>query len=161
MDEPRIAGIDIDGVIADPSHRLHYLDRRPKDWSGFFAAAGADPLLAAGAHVVADLAAEGHTIVYVSGRPEHLREVTRAWLARHELPEGPMYLRRPRDFRPAAQVKRQLYRRISREFPIGIIVDDDVAVVAALREAGFPVRHADWFRPSGSLGAAQEDEGRT
>ena len=87
MDEPRIAGIDIDGVIADPSHRLHYLDRRPKDWSGFFAAAGADPLLAAGA-VVADLAAAGHTIVYVSGRPEHLREVTRAWLATTNSPKG-------------------------------------------------------------------------
>ncbi len=161
MDGPRIAGIDIDGVLADPSHRLHFLDHRPKDWRGFFAAADADPLLPMGADVVTGMAADGMTIVYVSGRPESLRNVTRDWLARHELPEGPMHLRRARDFRPAAQVKTQLYRRISQEFPIGIIVDDDVAVVAALKKAGFPVRHADWFQPPEPLGTAQESEGRT
>lgn len=161
MDGPLIAGIDIDGVIADPSHRLHHLDRRPKDWRGFFAGAARDPVLAEGAAVVTDLAATGHTIVYVSGRPESLRQVTSDWLRSHSLPEGPLHLRRARDFRPAARVKVELYRQISREFPIGIIVDDDKAVVAALRQAGFSVRLADWFDPSGQLGEAQESEGRT
>ena len=38
-----LAVVDIDGVLADVGHRLHFLDRRPKDWKGFFAAARTDP----------------------------------------------------------------------------------------------------------------------
>ena len=34
-----LAIVDIDGVVADVRHRLHHLDRRPKNWSAFFAAA--------------------------------------------------------------------------------------------------------------------------
>jgi hypothetical protein len=38
VDRP-LAVFDLDGVLADVRHRLHFLDRRPKDWDGFFAAA--------------------------------------------------------------------------------------------------------------------------
>ncbi|MFN8126273.1 MAG: HAD family acid phosphatase [Candidatus Nanopelagicales bacterium] len=161
MDDVVLAGIDIDGVVADASHRLHHVERRPKDWPAFFAAADADPVLPQGAAVVAELAASGLTIVYVSGRPESLRSVTADWLSRHGLPEGLLYLRRPRDFRPAAQVKVQLYRRLQREYPVGLIVDDDTAVVDALRLAGFEVRLADWMPARDPLRQAQERDGRT
>ena len=43
-----IAVLDIDGVLADVRHRLHHLDKRPKDWAAFFAAAGRDPAAARG-----------------------------------------------------------------------------------------------------------------
>ena len=49
---------DIDGVVADVRHRLHFLQRRPKDWPGFFAAAADDPGLAEGINRV--LAAVDH-----------------------------------------------------------------------------------------------------
>ena len=34
-----VAVLDIDGVLADVSHRLGHVQRRPKDWDAFFAAA--------------------------------------------------------------------------------------------------------------------------
>ncbi len=38
-----IAVVDIDGVLADATHRQHHLEGRPKDWDAFFAAVGEDP----------------------------------------------------------------------------------------------------------------------
>ena len=34
--------VDIDGTIADCSHRLHYIKGEKKDWNSFFKAAGKD-----------------------------------------------------------------------------------------------------------------------
>ncbi len=51
-----VAVVDLDGVLADVRHRLHHLDRRPKDWDSFFAAAPSDPPLAEGFAVVRELA---------------------------------------------------------------------------------------------------------
>ena len=86
------AVIDIDGVVADVRHRLSHVTGRPKDWGAFFEAAGDDPLLPEGESTVRSLA-EVYDIVYLSGRPEWLRAVTERWLARHDLPEGPLLLR--------------------------------------------------------------------
>ena len=74
--------LDIDGVLADVRHRLHYLASRPKNWDGFFAAAKDDELLEVGAEF-AKRAAGTHDIVYLTGRPERLRAATQAWLDEH------------------------------------------------------------------------------
>ena len=44
-----LAVFDIDGVLADVRHRLHYLQSRPQRWEAFFLAAERDPLLEEGA----------------------------------------------------------------------------------------------------------------
>jgi hypothetical protein len=162
---PPIAGIDIDGVVADPTHRLHHLEGRPKNWRAFFAESDDDPALPQGVAAVADLAASGLAIVYVSGRPNRLRRPTAAWLRRNGLPEGPLHLRPARDFRRASVLKPQIYSDLARRFVIRTILDDDAAVVAALRAAGFPAVLADWYRPPSAdhdaLSDAQDRQGRT
>lgn len=157
---------DIDGVLADVGHRLHHIAHRPKDWSAFFAAADADPPLAEGVERARQAAGET-AIVYLTGRPEGLRRVTQDWLDRHGLPPGPLVMRRRGDFRPARQAKVDLLREISRTAPVRALVDDDPAVVAAVRDAGFDVLHATWA-PSArgssqqpTLWEAQETEGRS
>ena len=160
-----IAGIDIDGVIADPTHRLRHLEQRPKDWQAFFADAHADPPLPSGIAEVTRLQRLGLTIVYVSGRPTYLRDQTRSWLARNGLPEGSIHLRPARDHRPAPDMKLDIYRELARDFDVQAIVDDDDRVVEALTAAGFPVIHATWYLPgrgdAATLSAAQDEEGRT
>lgn len=160
-----IAGIDIDGVLADPTHRLRHLDQRPKDWSAFFADAHADPPLPTGVAEVLRLQKSGLTVVYVSGRPSYLRDQTRSWLARHGLPVGSMHLRPARDYRPAPAMKLDIYQQLAMEFDVQAIVDDDDRVVEVLVAAGFPVIHADWYLPGEGdravLSQAQDDDGRT
>ena len=43
MDPRPLAVVDIDGVVADVRHRLHFIEGRPRQWDRFFAAAGDDP----------------------------------------------------------------------------------------------------------------------
>lgn len=152
-----IAVFDIDGVVADVRHRLHHLDR--SDWRAFFGAAARDGLLPEGARLVADLAGS-HDIVWLTGRPEWLREVTRRWLREHDLPAGELHLRPRGDYRPAPRFKVQVLHRLAGR-GIAAVVDDDEEVVSAALEAGFPAVIADWVPRSGTLRDAQDRQGRT
>ncbi len=153
-----LAVFDIDGVVADVRHRLHHL-RGWSAWPDFFDAADTDPLLAEGARLATDLAGR-HEIVWLSGRPEWLRDVTEAWLAEHDLPAGEVFLRPNRDYRPAPAFKLDVLRRLA---PRGIaaVIDDDDEVVQAALAAGYPAVLADWVPRSDVLRHAQDREGRT
>lgn len=155
-----MAVIDVDGVVADVRHRLGHLDKRPRDWDAFFAGAIDDPPLAEGIARVRQLAAD-HEIVWLTGRPESLRAVTVAWFGQHGLPGGRLVMRRGHDRRPAKVVKLGELRRLSAGRTIAVVIDDDPAVVAALRADGWLVELADWVRYAPSLGRAQEESGRT
>lgn len=154
------AVIDVDGVLADVEHRLHYIDKRPKDWAGFFAAAGDDPPLHQGLALARQLAKD-YEIVYLSGRPERLRRVTLDWFARYDAPPGRLLLRDNRDRRPARLVKLAIVRRLAQEREVTVLVDDDPAVCQTLRAAGFHVIEATWAHRQPQLFEAQEADGRT
>ena len=155
------AVIDLDGVVSDARHRLGYLEHRPKDWDGFFAAAPDDPVLPEGRAVVAELVERGHEIVWLTGRPERCRRDTVDWIDRMGLPGGRLYMRGNHDRRPARQTKLEVLRRLQLSRPVDVRVDDDDAVVRTLREAGFNVLHATWMTAQPTLFDAQENEGRT
>lgn len=159
-----IAVVDIDGVLADVRHRLHHLERKPKDWDAFFAAAVADPAHEEGLAVARRLA-EDHEIVFLTGRPERLRRATVAWLARHGLDGHELRMRPNGERRPAAQVKLRVLQELRRRGTVAVVVDDDVDVLAHVHAAGFPTFHADWEKRAGdeqqALHDAQDVEGRT
>ena len=98
--------------------------------------------------------------MWLSGRPEWLREVTTDWLAQHELPTGELHLRPGGDFRPAVGYKLEVLRALA---PRGIaaVIDDDELVVDAAVGAGFPAVVADWMPSSAALRTARERIGRT
>lgn len=155
-----LAVVDIDGVVADVRHRLHHVESRPKDWAAFFAAAGDDPPLAEGVRRVQALLAD-HDVVYLTGRPDHLRKTTEQWLAAHGISGSKLVMRRRGDFRPARVTKAEELRRLARGRTVAIVLDDDPEVCDALRSAGWPVQQADWVPHSRTLRSAQEREGRT
>ncbi|MFD6080494.1 hypothetical protein ACFWG5_33505 [Streptomyces hydrogenans] len=155
-----LAVFDLDGTLADTAHRQHHLERRPRDWDGFFGAAPDDPPLIEGVALCRS-AAEECEVVYLTGRPERCRRDTLAWLAAQGLPEGPLHMRRHRDFRPARVTKVEILRRLGAERAVRMLVDDDALVCDAAEEAGFPVVRARWAIPSEALREAQEREGRT
>ncbi len=166
---PPVTVFDIDGVLADVRHRLHHVTRAPKDWRAFFDSAPQDPGLPDGIGAVHEAAQAGHAVMYLTGRPERCRSATLTWLADQGLPEGPLHMRGDADRRPARITKVATLRRVSRRYRIEAFVDDDAAVVAAVRAAGFPVLHARWMG-SETQGAdcavpapdaALDDSGRT
>jgi phosphoglycolate phosphatase-like HAD superfamily hydrolase len=160
-DHPRpLAVFDLDGTLADSSHRQHLLERRPRDWNAFFAAAPQDPPLSEGVALALSSARECE-VVYLTGRPERCRRDTVAWLAAQGLPEGRMWMRADNDRRPARQTKLEVLGRLARDREVRVLVDDDALVCDAAEQAGFTVVRARWTAASAALKDAQEREGRT
>ncbi|MFJ5223348.1 hypothetical protein [Streptomyces sp. NPDC088400] len=155
-----LAVFDLDGTLAETGHRQHFLECSPRDWKGFFGAAGQDPPLAEGVRLAAE-AAESCEVTYLTGRPERCRKDTLAWLAAHGLPEGRVWMRRDNDRRPARNTKLEILRELAGGREIRMLVDDDELVCVAAERAGFRVIRARWASTSQVLKDAQEREGRT
>ncbi|MEI5009520.1 hypothetical protein ACIOWI_34960 [Streptomyces sp. NPDC087659] len=155
-----LAVFDLDGTLAETGHRQHFLERRPRDWAGFFAAAPDDAPLTEGLRLVAE-SAEDCEVVYLTGRPERCRADTVAWLERHGLPLGRIWMRRNDDRRPARTTKLEILRRLERTREIRVLVDDDELVCDAAEREGFRVVRARWATTSTAMRAAQQTEGRT
>ncbi|MGV9883578.1 phosphatase domain-containing protein [Streptomyces sp. NPDC003006] len=159
-DSRPLAVFDLDNTLADTAHRQRYLERGPRDWNAFFAAAPQDPPLARGVTLALESAQECE-VVYLTGRPERCRADTESWLERHGLPAGRVWMRRDNDRRPARHTKLQILRNMARDREVRMLVDDDELVCAEARRAGFRVVRADWADTSEALKDAQEREGRT
>ncbi|MFF6826407.1 hypothetical protein [Streptomyces longwoodensis] len=155
-----LAVFDLDNTLADTAHRQRFLERRPRDWDAFFAAAPQDPPLAEGIALAVQSAAACE-VVYLTGRPERCRRDTLEWLAAHGCPEGRVYMRRDGDRRPARRTKLEILGRLARARDVRVVVDDDPLVCDDAEHAGFTVVRATWTTPSGTLRQAQEGEGRT
>ncbi|HEX5510770.1 MAG TPA: HAD family acid phosphatase [Actinomycetales bacterium] len=162
---PPAVVLDLDGVLADTRHRMHFIERRPKDWDGFFTAAVHDPAHAEGLAIAKSAADQGRVVVYLSGRPERTRRDTVEWLRRQGAPSGELLLRRDDDRRPARMVKIGHLRRLNERFDVQVLVDDDPEVVRAVRGTRprlvDEVMLADWQPRDAALHRAQEREGRT
>ena len=154
------AAVDLDGVLADVTARLHHLEGSRRNWPAFFAGIPDDTPYAEGFAVARELVAD-HDLIYLSGRPEHTRVVSQEWLDRHDAPRARLLLRDDRDRRPARILKVALLRRLQRERRVAVLVDDDPAVCQAARDAGFRVFEATWGRRQPTLFDAQERLGQT
>jgi hypothetical protein len=163
-DDRPLAIVDIDGVVADVRHRLHHVEKKPKDWDAFFRGARQDALHPEGKAIVERLRGDNE-IVYLTGRPQWLEKITLSWLDRHGLGGHRLVMRSRGDRRPAAQAKVELLRTLAAGRTVAVVVDDDERVLEAMAAAGFPTFHADWERRAideqRALEQAQEDEGRT
>jgi hypothetical protein len=143
--------IDIDGTVANIEHRLHYIEKSPKDWDAFFKACVYDkpiePMFKMLHHL--DLGKALNTkFIYVTGRPERSREDTMIWLTKpHNLgTDGSywnlpypkiLYMRQEGDYREDCLVKKEILQRIREDgFEPILAFDDRTQVVKMWREEG-------------------------
>ena len=102
---------DIDGTISDCRHRQHLAVGR--DWDAFHSLADLDPPIGAVVWFLEEMRTTGHTIIFLTGRPEYLRTLTLKWLESacdFSLNEDYVeLLMRPKDeFRPDYVIKPEL-----------------------------------------------------
>lgn len=155
-----LAVFDLDNTLASTAHRQHFLERRPRDWDGFFAAAPEDPPLAEGIALVRE-SAETCDIVYLTEQARALPPRHPGLAGRTGAARGELHMRGNADRRPARITKLAVLRRLARTREVRMLVDDDELVCEDARRAGFTVVHARWATPSDELKDAQEREGRT
>jgi hypothetical protein len=76
--------IDIDGTVANAEHRLHHIQKTPKDWNAFYEQMGDDePIYPVIEMINAFYAQHSPNAYVVTGRPERYRDVTMDWLERY------------------------------------------------------------------------------
>jgi hypothetical protein len=132
---------DIDGTVADPTHRRHFVRTKPKNWPAFNAAAPMDPCIEPIARMIRDLKVAGHRVIFVSGRegtPE-LRKATADWLARHDLADlgDWLFMRKAGDCRADDIVKEEILDELlTQGFKPTVAFDDRNRVVEMWRRRG-------------------------
>jgi hypothetical protein len=130
---------DLDGTLADLTHRLHFIQGETKDWRGFFAACGGDKpmMLMVDLFQALNYAWERHRVEIWSGRSDEVRGETEAWLLRYDLFPRALLMRTAGDYRPDDEVKREFLRGGAPD----MIFDDRKRVVDMWRREGIQCCH--------------------
>lgn len=131
---------DIDGTIADTTHRLHHLEGDPKNWNAFFAGMVNDPVREDIRSILQSFVDVDRPIVYVSGRPTIYRAFTLEWLKRNDLDLAWGLIMRPdKDSRPDTIVKAEIYDKYFADKEVKLVLDDRPSVIRMWREKGLEV----------------------
>jgi phosphoglycolate phosphatase-like HAD superfamily hydrolase len=128
---------DLDGTLADCTHRLHHIKQRPANWPAFFAACSQDEPLEKIIAVAQALHAAGHDIEIWTARCDSVRELTRAWLTDLGIPHTLLLMRSEGDHRDDDQLKREwLGQALQEGFPVDLVFEDRKRIVDMYRAAG-------------------------
>lgn len=137
--------IDLDGTIANLSHRLHYIKEDPKDYDTFNSLVLDDSPIANIIFLVNLLITASYETSDIlkfficSGRPEKYREDTEKWLKLY-VPRlyacaTEILLRPVNDFRPDAVIKQEMKLRIEdKGYNIRFVLEDKESVCQMWRD---------------------------
>ena len=133
LGEKGIILFDIDGTIADITHRLSYVRQTPKDWKGFFNGISDDEPRAVVLEELMKYYSLGHPIILISARPEDYKKETKAWLNKifhGEKPYTTLFMRRSGDRRPDFEIKADIYNRyFAGKYYVEKVFDDRPQVI--------------------------------
>lgn len=138
--------VDLDGTVADCTHRLHFINGETKDWKGFYEACKDDKPIASMIDMVRALNERYYNVIFLTGRSELARNVTQEWLQANNLWNYDDLIMRPlEDYRHDSVVKLEMLNNYIRtnlnddKEAIGFILEDRATVVKSFRDAGFKV----------------------
>lgn len=133
---------DIDGTLADGSHREHFVKQEKKDWDSYYALLEHDLPIDLVVRWVRELYKD-HTICIVSGRPDTYQLKTMIWLMQNKIQYHWLFMRSGSDKRPDVQVKADILKHVPRE-KIAFAIDDRPCVIREVWRANgvrvIPVR---------------------
>jgi hypothetical protein len=139
---------DLDGTLADCTHRRHYVESKPKDWDAFYAGVGDDPVnfpVLALLHKCLgtyDLHSQGvqWEVVFCTGRPERCRDDTEVWLHKYGFEMGKgrytLLMRKDGDYRADYIVKQEILDNRIGKHKVLFVLDDRQQVVDMWRRNG-------------------------
>lgn len=131
---------DVDGTLANNSHRRHHLDKKPKDWKAFYETMDQDVPFEDMKWLCNHFYDQGHRNIVCTGRLSKHRDQTVDWLFEHDIRTDAIYTRADGDFRDDSVVKLDLLQQmISDGYYPTLAFDDRDRVVTALRSVGMRV----------------------
>lgn len=140
---------DIDGTLADCSHRIHFIEpaesfgrknieiEEKPDWENFYRACVDDKPIQGVIETLKLLAFTGIKILLVTGRPKNYLNETLAWLLKQNIKFDGIYMREDGDHRPDYIIKHELYMNyISKNYVIQGVFEDRKQCVNMWRGLG-------------------------
>jgi len=128
---------DIDGTLANISHRLHYINGvEKKDWDGFNSKMLFDEYKPAIGHIQKLYWNNGFQMAIVTGRFEKYRDMTVQWLKRFSINYNELHMRPDEDYSSDYLVKEAIYEKHFKDRDILFVVDDRQRVVDMWRDKG-------------------------
>lgn len=136
---------DIDGTLADVTHRRHFITDGKKNWTQFNARMGDDVVNSAVVELYHTLwESRKYDIIIVTGRSEEFRKVTEQWLTWNHIPFNRLMMRKARDNRRDSIVKQDILNELKSEGKkIVFAVDDRQQVVDMWRRNGITCLQCD------------------
>ena len=137
--------VDIDGTLANCSHRVHHVEKSPKDWESFNNEMDRDTLNEWCKKIVDSMNAQGVDTILLTGRGEETRKMTELWLSRNNIKYIWLLMRGVGDDRSDAIIKKELYEQhISPNFKTLFVVEDRKSVVKMWRNNNVTCLQCDW-----------------
>lgn len=134
---------DIDGTIANLKHRLPFVkNTEKKDWKAFFNAMSEDKVISKNVKLIREYQKEGYPIIFVSGRPDSHRDVTKEWIENTAFKstkfiEGEDYatilMRRSIEHKPDNEVKEDILKTYLKPENVHLVIDDRPRVIEMWR----------------------------
>tara|TARA_R110000787_G_scaffold227951_2_gene335643 strand:+ start:403 stop:876 length:474 start_codon:yes stop_codon:yes gene_type:complete len=145
-----LIAFDIDGTLADLTHRLHYIggldhlgNKMPKDWDAFHQTCDKDKPIHEIVNLCNELIVGGNDVIFVSGRNGIVRTKTVEWLndwirLSSAGINARLYMRDSKDHRPDYIIKTELLVKIIKDYgqKPNIVFDDRQQVVEMWRGQG-------------------------
>lgn len=132
---------DIDGTLADLSHRIKYLEGEKKDWDSFYGRVDEDGVIEEIAQIFVYYVcwmAPSNKVICITGRPERTREVTLKWFKEKIgfVPDE-LYMRKDRDWRPDVEIKKEWVEKLQKQgYKFQLAFEDRDRVVKMYRDLG-------------------------
>lgn len=141
MSNKKIIVFDIDGTLANVTHRRHFVASKPKNWAAWNAGMSNDTVHEDIRWILDSFHNRSDTsIIICSGRGSEDREVTERWLTDNYIYFSDLYMRAEKDYRQDSIVKVELLNRIREEHGEPFLwFDDRNQVVDAIRAQGVRV----------------------
>lgn len=146
MSSKNVVIFDLDGTISDPSHRLHFVKSKQKDFDSFYAGVAEDKPKWDVINLLLKLKYDSLMEIWiVSGRSDLVRKETEEWLRSYGIVDVPLIMRKHGDYTHDATLKRQwlLDGTIPNKERILFCVDDRQRVVDMWRSEGLTCMQVD------------------
>lgn len=140
--KPRVILCDIDGVVADPVHRLKHIKDGSRDWDAFYAGIPDDPPIPEVIEMLKVMSLKANVLMF-TGRSEEYRETTEHWLSHNVGPKklnwDSCWMRQTGDYRKAHLVKQDMLMKARETYKPFLVLEDTPECVAMYRENGLIV----------------------
>ena len=119
---------DIDGTVANNDHRQHFLEGK-KDWDGFFNALDKDQPIYPIIDKVIEENKSGKEIIFLTGRPERYKDLTKTWLKKYFTFDIRILMRGDNDQRNKIITKKEIFIANFKRNEIDLVIDNDEELI--------------------------------